>query len=339
MNAMKAVIPIIIVLVVIVGYGAFYIVNETEQVIITQFGKPVGGVIDQPGLHVKLPFIQKVNKFEKRLLEWDGYPSEIPTKDKRFIYLDTFARWRIVDPLLFLQSVGSKRSAHARLDDIIDSAARDAITSYRLIEVVRNSNRPMLISADLSEEKKSFEESDNEGESLEEVEKTVEETEEEGLVYAEAEEIEMGRSEIMDLIQEQAEEMMPKYGINLVDVRIKRINYVENVRRKVYDRMISERMQVAEKYRSEGQGMKERWIGKREKDLKQIYSEAYKKAEKIRGDADAQAIRIYAEAYEKDPDFYSFYKTLETYNTTLSKDTTLIMSVDSDYYKYLKGLQ
>ncbi len=291
--------------------GVFYVVPETQQVVITQFGRPIGTPVNQAGLHFKKPFIQQANYFEKRLLEWDGSPNQIPTKDKRYIWVDTTARWRIADPLKFLQSVGSETGAHARLDDIIDSATRDYVTGHKLIEVVRNSNR--LLSK--------LEESEVAIESEDVVEK-----------------IKVGRDDLTRGILKQAKELIPQYGIELMDVRIKRINYVKEVRRKVYDRMISERKRAAEQYRSEGQGKKAEVEGEMKKELKRITSEAYRKAQEIKGKADAEAIKIYAEAYNKDPDFYSFLKTLETYKETIDGKSTIILTTDSDYYEYLKDL-
>ena len=291
--------------------GVFYVVPETQQVVITQFGRPIGDPVTKAGLHIKMPFIQQANYFEKRLLEWDGSPNQIPTKDKRYIWVDTTARWRIADPLKFLQSVGSETGAHARLDDIIDSATRDYVTGHKLIEVVRNSNR--LLSK--------LEESEVAIESEDVVEK-----------------IKVGRDDLTRGILKQAKELIPQYGIELMDVRIKRINYVKEVRRKVYDRMISERKRAAEQYRSEGQGKKAEVEGEMKKELKRITSEAYRKAQEIKGKADAEAIKIYAEAYNKDPDFYSFLKTLETYKETIDGKSTIILTTDSDYYEYLKDL-
>lgn len=306
-------IPIVILAILgfIVISGAIYTVSETQQVVITQFGQPIGEPIKTAGLHFKTPFIQKANYFEKRILEWDGSPNQIPTKDKRYIWVDTTARWRIADPLKFLQSVGNETGAHARLDDIIDSATRDSITNQLLVEAVRNTNRLL--------------------ERIKEVEEVL--GAEEAL-----ERIEVGREELTRGILQRAQELVPQYGIELIDVRIKRIDYVEEVRRKVYERMISERKRAAEKYRSEGQGKKAEIEGEMEKELNRITSEAYRKAQEIKGRADAEAIKIYAEAYSKDPEFYSFLKTLETYKETIDKGSTIILSTDSDYYEYLKDL-
>ncbi len=303
-------IPIIVVIIlglIILG-GTLYTIDQTEQVVITQFGEPIGEPITEPGLHFKIPFIQKVNSFEKRFLAWDGLPTQVPTKDKRYIWVDTTARWRIVDPLKFLQTVGGERTALGRLDDIIDSATRNQITSHILYELVRDSEREFV-----------------------ETELSIQVEEAVGKVK-------YGREKISRAILEEASEGVPRFGIELIDVRIKRLNYVEQVRQGVYSRMIAERKRVAEQYRSEGQGGKAEIEGRKEKELQRITSEAYKKAQEIKGEADAEATGIYAGAYNKDPEFYSFLKTLETYKETLDEDTTLILTSDSDFYKYLKSL-
>ena len=298
---------VVIIIGLVVLSSALYIVDETQQVVITEFGQPVGKPITRAGLYIKKPFIQKVNYFEKRLLTWDGSPTQIPTGDKKYIWVDTTARWKIVDPLKFLQSVGNERGAHARLDDIIDSATRDRITAYSLYEIVRNSNRE-FVSTEIFIQKEE-----------------------------EIREVKKGREHISREILKEAAKIVPQYGIELVDVRIKRLNYVEAVREKVYTRMISERKRVAEQYRSEGEGKKAEIEGMREKELQKITSEAYRKAQIIKGEADAEATKIYAQAYSKDPDFYSFLKTLETYEKTLTEKDTLILTTDSEIYRYLKG--
>jgi len=293
--------------------STFYTIDETEQVIILQFGKPVGDPIKEAGLHVKLPFIQNVTRFDKRVLEWDGDENQIPTSDKKYIWVDTFARWRIVDPLKFYQSVNNERNAHSRLDDIIDSATRNFVSENLLIEAVRNSNRELQI--------------------------TVEEAEGFGLETI-AQQIEKGRKQITKLILMKAAETMPQYGIELLDMRIKRINYIEEVRQKVYERMISERKRIAEKFRSEGEGRKAEIDGEREKELQRITSEAYRTAQVIKGKADAEATRTYASAYNRGPEFYAFLKTLETYKSTLNNNNaTLILNTDSDFLKYLKSIE
>ncbi len=302
-----AAILVLAVLALIVLGNALYVVDVTEQAVVTQFGKPVGDPIREPGLRVKIPFIQTVNTFDKRVLEWDGSPDQIPTKDKKYIWVDTFARWKISDPLKFMQSVSSEMGAQARLDDVIDAVTRDLITGHDLLEVVRNSNRAMAAS--------------------------------DTNVFASTapdEEIEIGRQAITREILARASEQMPRYGIELIDVEIKRVNYVEEVRQKVYERMISERQRIAERYRSEGQGQSAEIRGQKEKELQRITSEAYRVAEEVRGDADAEAARVYADAFGRDPDFYNFIRTLQSYGETIDKETSLILTTDSDYFKLLK---
>lgn len=299
--------------VVLIGFflltETFYIVDETQQAVITEFGDPVGKSITEAGLYLKKPFIHKVNSFDERLLTWDGKATQISTKDKKYIWMDITARWRIVDPLEFLQSVGNERSAQARLDDIIDSATRDQIAAHLLYEIVRNSNREFVTA-----------------------EASVEEREKIGRV-------EKGRETITRRILEEATKLTPQHGINLVDVRVKRINYVEQVRKKVYDRMISERERVTQRYRSQGRGEAEEIAGKREKELQKITSRAYKRAQIIKGRADAKATKIYSQAHSKDPEFYSFLQTLDTYQKSLSGNSTIILTTDSDVYRYLKSIK
>jgi membrane protease subunit HflC len=303
---------IIIFIAIALASGALFIVDETKQVVITQFGKPIGDPITSAGLHFKLPFIQDAHYFEKRLLEWDGDPNQIPTKDKKYIWVDTMARWKIVDALKFLQSVGNELSANSRLDDIINSATRDAVTNHLLVEAVRDSNR-ILETKELGED---------------------------AIVSEEAmERIEVGRQQLTRLILDKAKVLAPQYGIEIQDVRIKRVNYVEEVRNKVYDRMIAERKRAAEKYRSEGQGKSAEIEGQMGKELKLITSEAYRQAQSLVGKADAEAINIYAQAYSQNPEFYSFLKTTETYKNTIDAGSTIILTTDSDYYRYLKGLK
>ena len=296
-------VPIIVVIIIglIILGGTLYTVDQTQQVIITQFGEPIGKPITKAGLRFKKPFIQKVNYFEKRLLAWDGLPTQVPTKDKRYIWVDTTARWRIVDPLKFLQTVGNERTALGRLDDVIDSATRNQITSHLLYELVRNSEREFV-----------------------ETEVSLEIEEKIG-------EVKYGREKISRSILEEASRLVPEFGIELVDVRIKRLNYVERVRQGVYARMIAERKRVAEQYRSEGQGKKAEIEGMREKELQKIASQAYRRAQEITGKADAEATKIYAKAYSKDPEFYSFLKTLDTYKGTLNEQTWLLLTSDSDF--------
>ena len=306
----------IIVALVIVGlialFSSAFVVDETQQVVITQFGKAVGEPITKPGLYFKLPIVQKANYFPKNLLEWDGDPGQIPTLDKTYIWVDTFARWKIVDPLKFFQTVNNVMGAQARLDDILDAAVRNLVTSHRLIETVRKSNRTLdTLELGLATQEK----------------------------YEMLSTVKVGRAKIMQEVKRQAEPKVEQFGISLVDVKIKRVNYVEQVRKSVYARMIAERRQMAEKFRSEGQGEARKIEGEKEKVLKKITSEAYMKAQIIKGKADAEATRIYAEAFGKDPEFYSFLKTLEVYRSTMDKDSTLVLSTKSDFLRYLKGYE
>ncbi|OQX85531.1 MAG: HflC protein [Candidatus Latescibacteria bacterium 4484_7] len=304
---------VLLLFVIIVLNSSFYSLNEYEQAVITQFGRPIGDGVTKAGLHVKIPFIQKLHRFEKRILIWDGSADQIPTSDKKYIWLDTTARWRIKDPLVFYQSVGNVVGAQTRLDDIVDSAARDIVSSNLLIEVVRNSNRVV-------------EELGRGGKREEEIVVTFEN-------------IKLGREKLTHEILKRASELTPQYGIELLDVQIKRLNYVEDVRKKVYERMISERQRIASKYRSEGEGKKAEIIGMKEKELNRIQSEAYKRAQEIKGEADGRATKIYADAYRLDPEFYSFLKTLEVYKNTIGKNSQVIITTDSDIYRYLKRIK
>jgi membrane protease subunit HflC len=296
-------------LVLLVLVDAVFVVSETNQVIITQFGEPIGGPTNTAGLHLKAPFIQKTNYFEKRWLEWEGFPNQIPTKDKKYIWVETYARWRISDPLIFYQRVRDERGGHSRLDDIVDGETRNAIAKFDLIEIVRSTNREF----ELTEES-----------SILEISEMITK-------------IEMGREKIAHIILEAASKITPQFGVELRDVRIKRINYVDEVQQKVFDRMIAERKRIAAKYRSEGDGKSAEIRGQKEKELKRIQSEAYRKAQEIKGKADAEATRIYAQAYSVDPEFYQFLKTLETYRTSLDSETWLLLSTDSEFLKFLKG--
>jgi len=283
--------------------GAFYIVNEAQQVIITQFGKPVGDPVITPGLKVKTPFIQKANYFEKRFLEWDGDPNEVPTKDKRFIWVDTYARWRISDPLLFFKRLSDERAAQSRLDDILDGETRNTIANHDLIEVVRSTNRDFVVSSALQEGTK---------------------------------QIAAGRLVLEQEVLDNASVRTAVLGIEILDFQFKRTNYAEVDRPKVYERMISERKRIAEEYRSEGAGEAARINGNRDRDLKEITSEAYRQAQEIKGKADAEAADIYARAYNRDPDFYRFLKTMEVYTRTMDKNTILLLSTDGEFLRYLE---
>ena len=287
--------------------GSAYTVSEVEQVIVTQFGDPVGDPITTPGLKFKVPFIQTANFFDKRFLEWDGDPNQIPTRDRRFIWVDTYARWRITDPLLFFQRLQNERGAQTRLDDILDGETRNAIARHDLIEVVRTSNRDPA-----------------EVEIGDDAEATI------------LEPIEMGREDIVTEILQAAAGRTADLGIELLDLRLKRINYVEEVQRDVFLRMIAERQRIAEEFRSEGQGESARIGGERERDLAQIQSEAYRTAQELRGEADAEATAIYAEAYNRDADFYAFTKSLETYEMTMDPSTFFILGTDSELLRFLQ---
>ncbi len=300
---------IVLIIILVAIFNMFYTLDEREQAIITQFGNPIGGPIKNAGLHFKTPFIQKVHKFDKRILEWDGQKKQIPTLDKRYIWIDTFSRWRIIDPLVYYQTVRNETFAQSRLDDIISGTTRDVISSNPLIEIVRNTNREMKFSSDFQQ---------------------AQETDEFVKV------IKTGRAKIAHQIYLMARDKVKDYGIELIDVKIKRVNYVQEVRDKVYERMISERNKIAAKYRSEGEGKAAEILGKMQKELQIIQSDAYKQAETIKGKADADAIKIYANAYNRDPNFFEFLKTMETYETTIKDKNVIIMSTDSDFYKYLK---
>lgn len=308
----------VLVILAVVVYNAAFVVDETEQVVITQFGRITGKPVTEPGLNFKVPFIQKTNYFPKNLLEWDGSPGQVPTRDKTYIWVDTFARWRITDPLTYFQTVRDEFSAQKRLNDIIDPATRNLISSYPLAEIVRNTDRPM----------DTFE-----GFGID-TEEQLEEERPRRVRYV----VNLGRQEITRRIVEQASGKLEEFGIELVDVKIKRINYIDSVRRSVYDRMIAERNQIAEKFRAEGRGEASNIRGEKEKDLQVIKSEAYKTAQTTKGKADAEAAGIYAEAYGADPEFYAFLKTMDLYSQALEKDSTLILSTDSDLMQFMKGV-
>ena len=307
----------IILLVVLVAAGiilsnSFYSVDETEQIIITQFGAPQGEAVTEPGLQMKVPFIQKVNRFDKRFLEWDGDQNQVPTKDKKFIFVDAYARWQITDPLQFFRRLRDERGAQSRLDDILDGETRNAVASHDLVELVRTSNR----------------EPDLEAEIFEAIEDSLET-------------IEVGRNAIQDIVLELANERTSDLGIEVLDFRFKRINYVEEVRLTVYDRMISERNKIADLFRSEGQGEASRIEGEKERELLEIQSEAFREAREIRGQGDAEAAAIYNNAYNRNTstrELYDFIKAMEAYDTAFDGNTSIFLSTDSEFFKYLKGI-
>lgn len=301
---------------IFVGISSIYTVSEVQQVIITQFGKPVGKPVTTAGLKVKVPFIQEVNAIDKRILEWDGRPSDMPTKDKLYISVDLFARWRIVDPLKYFLRLRDERSAQSRLDDILGSETRNAVAKHELIEIIRTTKgrvplRDSLLTA--SERQSDI-----------------------GALVP----IQKGRKQVEHEIFVEAANKVRVFGIELLDIRFKRINYNESVRPKIFDRMISERRQIAERFLSEGHGEAARIRGNRERDLNKIQSEAYRQVEEIRGVADAKATEIYASAYNQSPEaakFYEFTRTMQAYKSMIGENTTLVLSTDSDLFKFLKG--
>lgn len=291
--------------------GTLYIVDETQQVVITQFGSPTGDPVTTPGLKLKLPFVQTANRFEKRFLEWDGDSNQLPTKDKRFVHVDTYARWRISDPLKFFQRLRDERGGQSRLDDILDGETRNTIAKHDLIEVVRSTNREFALSEELGT----------------------------GTRPEPQKKIRSGRAVLAEEVLRTAQARTEDLGIEILDFRFKRINYVAEVREEVYARMISERKRIAEQFRSEGAGEAARINGERERELKTISSEAYRQAEEIKGRADAEAATIYASAYDQDRDFYQFRKSMEVLNETLAKETTLLLKTDSELLRFLKKSQ
>lgn len=295
---------LVVLLLIVTAMNGFYILPEGTQAVITQFGKPVGKPITRAGLKFKLPFIQEATFFEKKILIWDGDPNQIPTNDKTYVYLDVTARWRITDALKFLQAVNNVNRAQSRLDDIIDGTVRDLVNKNNLVEIIRSSDWSAdTLAADKEDEEKS---------------------------------IRFGRDKIAAMIHETASSQTPEYGIELVDVMFKRVNYIESVRQKVYDRMISERKRIAAEKRSLGEGQKAEIMGKVQRELMDITSTANRKAQEIQGKADAEASRIYAEAYNQDPEFYAFSKSLESYKKAVGDNTRLVIAADSEFYKYLQ---
>ena len=307
----SAFITIGIIVIVLIFGGAFYIVNESEQVVITQFGKPVGDPITEPGLKIKKPFLETANYFDKRFLAWDGEPKQVSTRDKRFININTYARWRISDPLQYAKRLFDESKALTRLGSVLEGATQNAIANHDLIELVRSSNREYI----------GDNEEDNEQSSKE---KTI---------------IKNGRDELTKEILNLAKKSTTDLGIEILDFQFKRINYVPEVRKKVYERMISERKRIAEEFRSQGAGEAARISGQKDRDLKEITSDAYRRSQEIKGKADAKAANIYAAAYNKDPSFYRFMKTMEVYKTTLDKETVLVLSTDGEFLKYLGSIK
>jgi membrane protease subunit HflC len=314
----RACLPIIVVvallLVLLTALGGYYVVNETDQVIITQFGKPVGKPVTTPGLHFKIPFIQVVNRIEKRALGWDGHAVDMPTKDKTYIIVDTFARWRITDPTNYFTRLRDERSALSRLDDILGSETRTAIARHELIELIRTdkARKPVRDEALAAERESNV-----------------------GNLPA----IKYGRERIAQEIRVEAAKKLKDFGIELLDLRFKRVNYNNDVLQRIYDRMKSERLQIAQRFRSEGEGEAARIIGQKERDLNEIESTAYKEVQRLHGEADAKATEIYARSYNQGPqaaEFYRFTKTLETYRTIIQSDTSFMVTTDSEIFQLLK---
>ena len=305
---MKASVWLLIIFIIgaIILWNGLFVVDETQQVVITRFGQVIGETILEPGLNFKWPLMDQAHFFDKRFLEWDGDSDQATTRDKRFIWVDTYARWRIADPRLFYERVANERGAQTRLDDIIDGATKKAVARHNLVELVRSTNRTVTPDPSLPESE-----------------------------MTELATIETGRKQIMAEILKTAAEDTKVLGIEVVDVRFKSIDYVDEVRENAYQRMIAERQRIAERYLSEGHGESARIRGEKERELKQIESEAYRKSQELIGQADGEATAIYAKAYNKDPDFYQFLKTMESYEDALDQETWLILSTDSDFFKYL----
>jgi membrane protease subunit HflC len=316
MNSVKPIVLLVLVgTAVFILTSALYAVSEIEQVIITQFGRPVGAAVTTAGLKLKVPFIQEVNRIDKRILEWDGSPTDMPTEDKLYISVDLFARWRIKDPLQYFLRLRDERSAQSRLDDILGSETRNAVAKHQLIEIIRTTkDRLPLRDASLADANN---------------------------VVGALVPIEKGRKQVEEELFAAASQKVQVFGIELMDIRFKRINYNESVRPKIYDRMISERRQIAERFRSEGNGEAARIVGNRERDLNKVRSEAYRSVEGIRGEADAKATEIYARAYNQSPEavqFYEFTRTMDTYKAAIATNTTLVLSTDSELFKFLKSM-
>ncbi|MDP6853759.1 MAG: protease modulator HflC [Candidatus Marinimicrobia bacterium] len=311
----KTIFPILLVVLAIIGFGSIFILDETEQAVVIQFGRPVGGAIQDAGLHFKIPIIQTVIKFDKRILEWEGAANEIPTLDNKYIFIDAFARWRISDALQFYKTSKNEMLAQSRLDDILDGAVRDEIANRSMVEIIRSSDREMAAQ-------------DAESST---VNIDVEENGEAPLIGA--------RLEIIQNILESVSNRLIELnmGIEIMDVQLKRINYTTQVQEKVFNRMISGQNRIAEKYRAQGQGKKQEILGMQVQRKKEIISNAYLEAQQIRGEADAKATKVYAEAYGKSPEFYNFIQTLKTYSTTLDSTTQFILSTDNPYLKYLEN--
>ena len=306
----KTFLPTILAIAVALLFNSLYILNEREQAIVTQFGKPVGDSIRDAGLKFKIPFIQKVIRFDKRILEWDGAANEIPTKDDKYVFIDAFARWKIIDPLKFYKAAKNERVAQSRLDDVIDGIVRDEISNRHMEEIIKSSNRKMETYDEGDKQSTANKENSVDGARLNII------------------------SSILTNVTKQLKEL--DMGISVIDVQLKRIDYNAQVQSKLFNRMISEQNMIAEKYRAQGQGKKQEILGLQTKKEKEILSNAYKQSQKIRGDADAKAIKIYADSYNKDPELYDFIRSLDAYEKVLTSKTKLILSTDSEFLKYFE---
>ena len=307
----RRLITFFLILVLLVLSNGLFVVDETQQVVVTRFGKPQGEAILVPGVHFKWPFVDRAHVYDKRFLEWDGASDQATTKDKRFIWVDTFARWRIADPQLFLERLSDERAAQTRLDDIIDGATKRSVAQHDLVELVRSSNREVQPDLTLPESER----------------------------LSELAQISRGRQEIMQEILMDSACGAVDLGIEVIDVRFKSIDYVDEVRQNVYSRMVAERQRIAQRFLSEGQGESARIIGEKERELKSIQSEAYRRSQELIGKADGEATAIYARAYNRDPEFYKFLKTMETYEQTMDEESTLILSTESDFFKFLDNIR
>ncbi|KPQ18611.1 MAG: membrane protease subunit HflC [Algoriphagus marincola HL-49] len=311
MNRKRIISIVTVAIFTILLFNSYFILDETQQAIVTQFGKPVGEPRTDPGVNFKIPFLHKVQFFDKRYLEWDGDKNQVPTKDKKFIFIDTYARWEITNPLQFFIRLRDERSAQSRLDDILDGETRNAIASHDLLDIVRSTNREPEITEDFMEEIEVLQD------------------------------ISVGRDEIERIVLEKANERTEDLGVRILDFRFKRMNYVDDVRDRVYDRMISERNRIADQFRSEGQGRARVIEGNKERDLAQIQSEAFREAEEIKGRADAEATAIYASAYNKNRqsiELYKFLRTMESFEKSMDGSTSIVLSTDSEFFRYLRRL-
>jgi len=310
-----AIVAAVVAVGIVILAASVYTLDESEQAIVVQLGAPVGEPVTKPGLHFKKPFVQEVRRFDKRLISWDGDPNQIPTRGEQFISVDTTARWRIADPLLFLQRVQNERGATARLNDILDSVVRDHISASDLVEIVRS--KDWQVSKEDLERAQAVSDGD------------------EAILLTK---VSTGREELVKSILAKARELVPEYGIDLVDIRIKRVDYVEAVQQRVFERMIAERQRIAEQFRSEGQGRAAEIDGETQRLLAQVRSEAQRQGELIRGEADAEATRIYNEAFSADAEFFAFFRTLESYSRSLGASATIVLGPESEYVRYLKKI-